>query len=197
MNEISLFVIDPQKGFYSVAGSLAKFYDAEELADIQDTLSKLKKHLDEVPRKHLVTSEYANAQFTNGNSQHPLANLCVPLVNLDCGIAEELEGIQFLSHHIKNEQSALSSVEFNSEIENDLKEGVRHFVVAGFLLEHCIRFTAEDLMAKVSGAGARVSVCRELSASRQAKYSNGEVEATIQKLQSLGVRYKSWQAIKP
>ena len=144
-----------------------------------------------------MTSEYDKAQFTDGNARHPLANLCVPLMNLDCDIAEDLEGIQFLSHHFKNEQSALSSMEFSSEIDNDLNQGVRHFVVTGFLFEHCVRSTAEELMAKVSDSGARVSVCRELSASRLEKYGNGEVEATIQKLLSLGVSYESWQTIKP
>jgi nicotinamidase-related amidase len=197
MNEISLILVDPQAGFCSRSGSLANYYGDKELTDIQETLSNLKQCLDEVARKHLVTSEYATAQFTDGNSQHPLANLCVPLVNLDCEIAAELEGIQFLSRHIKHEQSALSSIEFNSEIENDLESGVSHFVVTGFLFEHCVRATAQDLIAKVSGSSAHVSVCRDLSASRIEKYGNGEVEATIEKLLSLGVGYKSWQEIKP
>lgn len=197
MSKTSLILVDPQVGFCSAQGSLAKYYGYEELQEIRKTLLTLVESLSEVPRRHLVTSEYSEAQFTEGNTQHPLANLCVPEVNGDCKIAEELAGVQFHSHHIKHKPSALSSDALNCEIENELKQGVRAFVVAGFLFEHCVRSTAEELINKVSDFGASVYVCPDLSASRLEKYRNGEVQATIESLLRLGIGYVSWKSIKP
>jgi nicotinamidase-related amidase len=144
-----------------------------------------------------VTSEYYRAQFSEGNTQHPLANLCVPGENSDCDLAGNIAKLHFQSHNIKHAPSALSSDEFNSEIDNDLKEGVRTFVVAGFLLEHCVRWTAQELMVKVADYGATVCVCSNFSASRLEKYRNGEVESTIAALNSVGIGYDVWQSIKP
>jgi nicotinamidase-related amidase len=121
----------------------------------------------------------------------------VPGENSDCDLAGNLAKLHFQSHDIKHAPSVLSSEKFNSEIDNDLREGVRAFVVAGFLLEHCVRRTALELMVKVADFGATVCVCSNFSASRLEKYRNGEVESTIAALNSVGIGYDVWQSIKP
>jgi nicotinamidase-related amidase len=196
MNSTSLILIDPQVGFCSAKGSLARYYGCEEISQIQKSLIKLKKWIGEIPRRHLVTSEYSVAQFTEGDANHPLANLCVSKANDDCSLVEELASVSFQSQHIKREPSALSSSDFNSEIENDLEQGIQTFVVAGFLFEHCVCSTAKELLTRLKGTGARVYVCSDFSASRLEKYRNGVVESAIGALLNAGVGYESWHYIK-
>jgi len=61
--------------------------------------------------------------------------------------------------------SALSANRFIAEIESDLRIGIKHFVIAGFLLEHCVLATALELADKLADTGGRLLVSSDLSAS--------------------------------
>ncbi len=182
-----MILIDPQVGFCSPEGSLGSLHGKSELSEIQRVIPNIKKALNESSRRNVIMSEYSTGQFTNGDTQHPLANLCVPHVNNDCALIGELSLIQYHSSVTKYEQSALSAGEFSAVIENDLKDGIQRFVLAGFLLEYCVQSTAL----------AEVIICGDLVASRSEKYANGTVKSVITNLRSKGITIEPWRKIQP
>lgn len=193
MNNVALIVIDPLFGFCEPSGSLAQKYGRDELGEIQRTIPRIRKAVEESKKSHLVISEYARGKFTEGNFTDKLANLCVPAVNEDCKVIKELADIEFDSVSMKYEQNALSSDAFVEVIRQDIESGVRVFVIAGFLIEHCIRTTAIELKRYVSDRNTRVVVCSNLSSSRVDKYRSGEVENTLGQLKQIGVEIESWE----
>ena len=195
MNSVSIIIIDPQKGFCSSTGSLASKYGDTELKEIYQTLVNFQEYKYDFKRCHLVKSEYSAAQFTDGDFTHELANLCVPNVNQDCEIVDELKNLQFHTRVSKSQKSALFSPSFLAVIDRDLAEGIRTFVLAGFLLDHCVSETAMDLRKYISNHEIEVIVCSDLSATRQEKYLNGIVDKTLLELESCGVRIEQWSEI--
>ena len=196
MKNLSMILIDPQVGFCSPKGSLGSMHGKSELSEIERVIPNIEKALNESRRRNLVVSEYCTGQFTGGDTQHPLANLCVPKVNDDCALINTLSSIKYHSSVIKHEQSAFSSAEFSSVIENDLKDGVRSFVLVGFLLEYCVQSTALDLLASLSGKDAEVIICSDLVASRSEKYTNGLVKSVMTNLRNKGVVIELWSKIQ-
>ncbi len=196
MKNISLILIDPQAGFCSPTGSLALQYGREELREIEAVIPKINKAIEECTRRHLVVSEYLTGQFTNGDTKHPLSNLCVPETSRDCMLIEPLASASYHSYTVKNEQSAISSISFCSEIDHDLKAGIKYFVLSGFLFEHCVKSTAIDLASKLSGKSVEVIVCSDLVASRSQKYINGRVAEAANELRHNGVKFKPWHEIQ-
>jgi len=196
MKDLSMVLIDPQVGFCSPMGSLGSLYGKAELSEIEDVIPNIIKALDDSGRRNLVVSEYRTGQFTEGDHQHPLANLCVPGLSDDCDLIGAISPIQFHSSSIKHEQSALSSDKFASVVENDLQSGIRRFVLVGFLLEHCVQSTALDLFDFLLGKEAEVFVCSDLVASRSEKYANGVVSSSISNLQKRGIQIEPWNRIQ-
>ena len=197
MKNLSMILIDPQVGFCSPEGSLGSRYGKSELSEIERVIPNIEKALNESNRRNLVVSEYSTGQFTDGDTHHPLANLCVPQVNDDCALIAELSSIQYHSSVTKHEKSALSSGEFISAIENDLQDEIRRFVLVGFLLEHCVQSTALDLLARLSGKEAEVIICSDLVASRSEKYTNGTVKSVMANLRNKGITVEPWSRIQP
>jgi len=197
MSDYSIIIVDPQKGFCSDSGSLALIHDEAEFDEIRQSIPNILNATKEIGRCHLVKSEYISGQFTDGNLEHKLANLCVPNVNEDCDVIDEFIDTLFLSVSTKRQKSALSSEGFRAAVDQDLTDGVGCFIVAGFLLDHCVAETAEDLREYVRGHGARVFVCRDLSAARMQKYRNGVVDKTLARLDCLGVNVGCWSSIRP
>ena len=195
MKNVSLIVIDPQVGFCSPSGSLGLSYGVQELSEIEKVIPNIQSALRDSYRRHLVISEYAVGQFTNGDLEHPLANLCVPSLSEDCDVLYEFASVHFDCLTTKHQQSAMFCADFRSAIEHDLAIGIRHFVVAGFLLDHCVKSTAVDLKDSVSLNGIKVSVCSDLSATRLEKYNNGVVSETMDRLRSLGIQFELWETV--
>lgn len=192
MKNVSLILIDPQVGFCSPSGSLGLQYGVDELSRIEAVIPKIRAAMKEATRRHLVRSEYLAGQFTHGDLEHPLANLCVPNTNNDCDILEPLSTIDYHSMTVKQEQSAISSPAFCSEIERDINNGIKSFVLSGFLFEHCVATTALDLASMLAESGAEVAVCRDLVASRAQMYSNGIVDQTADELINNGIKIQLW-----
>ena len=197
MSGYSIIIVDPQKGFCSDSGSLALVHDEAEFDEIRQSIPNILNATKEIARCHLVKSEYVAGQFTDGNFEHKLANLCVPNANQDCDIIDEFVDTLFLSVSIKRQQSALSSSSFRAVVDQDLADGVGCFIVAGFLLDHCVAKTAEDLSEYVKGRSARVLVCRDLSAARMQKYRNRVVAKPLPRLNRPGVNVGPWSSIPP
>ncbi|GJQ59431.1 MAG: isochorismatase family protein [Candidatus Scalindua sp. AMX11] len=193
MDNKSLILIDPLVGFCGLSGSLAKRYGERELAEIRNTIPRITQAAAISSRTHLVKSEYFAGQFTGGNLDDALANLCVPGANEDCRVISELSNVKLRSITTKCEANAFSSKEFANAVYDDMRDGIDKFVVAGFLLEHCVKVTAEKLVEFISDGKARVVVCTDLTASRVEKYSNGVVESTKGTLKSKGVGIESWE----
>ncbi|GAX60351.1 glycosyl transferase [Candidatus Scalindua japonica] len=193
----SLILIDPLIGFCGLSGSLAKRYGERELAEIRNTIPRIAQAAAISTRTHLVRSEYFAGQFTDGNMDDTLANLCVPDANEDCRVISELSNVKFRSRTTKCEENAFSSKEFGNVVGDDIRNGISKFVVAGFLLEHCVKVTAEKLVEFLSDGKIQVVVCTDLTASRVEKYSNGVVESTKVNLKSKGVVIESWEEASP
>ena len=191
MKNISQIVIDPQNGFCSPSGSLSLHYGKGELYEIRAIIPKIAKSLTQCQRRHLVISEYSLGQFTQGNFNHNLARLCVPDMNTDCDVIEEFSAINFDSITIKHQQNAFSNDDFFKLIDNELKLGMKHFLVTGFLLEHCVKATVEALIQVLKNHEASVYLCRDLTASRLTKYSNDVVSSTYKGLLEIGVKITS------
>ncbi len=197
MKDISITLVDPQVGFCLERGSLARRYGVSQLSEIGRAIPKIHYALMETNRRHLVKSEYAPGQFTEGDLNKDLSNLCVPYINDDCEILEELSNIEYSSITTKNQQSALSSNEYCREIEKDLVKGINSFVVSGFLLNHCVKQTAVELALKFRGMNPKVYVCSDLTAARLDKYKSGAVEETIAHFKSVGIEYVPWIKVQP
>ena len=197
MNSLSIIVIDPQKGFCSPTGSLALKYGNAELKKIYQVLANFQKYMCEFERCHLIKSEYSPAQFTDGDFSHELANLCVPNSNRDCEIVDELKNMNFHSRVTKSHKSALLSPSFLTVIDRDLADGIKTFVLTGFLLDHCVSATAMDLRRHINNHEIEVVVCSNLSATRQEKYQNGIVGKVLLEMENYGVRIAQWSEIKP
>jgi nicotinamidase-related amidase len=183
-------------GFCSPSGSLGLQYGVDELSRIDAVIPKIRAAMKEATRRHLVRSEYSAGQFADGDLEHPLANLCVPNANNDCDILEPLSTIDYHSSIVKQEQSAISSPAFCSEIERDINIGIKNFVLSGFLFEHCVTSTALDLVSMLADSGAEVVVCRDLVASRVQKYSNGIVDQAADELINNGVKIQLWHELR-
>lgn len=195
MDKQSLILIDPLVGFCKPAGTLAKKYGEIELAEIKRVIPKISQAVATVKRAHLVKSEYEIGQFTDGNLNDELSNLCVHGINEDCEIIEDLSSLEFQSLTTKHDENALVSKEFVGAIDDDIKHGVEKFVVAGFLLEHCLKATAEKLREYIPCRKVRVVICADLSASRLEKYQNGVVKKAMASLKKNGVEFENWGSV--
>jgi len=195
MSNVSLTVVDPQKGFCDTQGSLGRYHGQDELREIEKVIPNIVSALEASERKHLVQSEYSPGQFTQGHTDQALSYLCVPEANIDCNLIPALSKVNFHSQTTKHLPSALTSAAFCSELERDLRRGVEIFVLAGFLIEHCIRATAEDLARKLAGTPATVVVASDLSASRTVKYHNNTIARTVAAMSEQGIGYLPWAKI--
>jgi nicotinamidase-related amidase len=183
----ALIVIDPQIGFCCSKGSLAKVKGEDQMLNIYKVKESLLKELSEFSRKHLVYSEYTQGQFTNGKLEEEMSDLCVPNLNKDCEVIPELKGVKFDSVSLKNEQSALSSLDFCELIKEEIVFCVKEFVIAGFLIDHCVRATALDLKRILKDYSIKITVDMSLCASRVEKYDNGTVHFVINELSKVGI----------
>lgn len=193
MSKLALIILDPLLGFCEPSGSLGQKYGRSELAEIQETIPRIRRAVEESERIHLVKSEYAKGKFTEGDLTDELSHLCVPTANQDCDVIRELSDIGFDTVSIKNEHSALSSNAFVDAIRQDIDSGIQGFVIAGFLLEHCVRTTAIDLRQYITNQCVRVVVCSNLSGSRVEKYRTGQVEKVFDELRQAGVEIDVWE----
>lgn len=186
-NHIMFIVIDPQLGFISRNGSLARHYGAKEIEPIEKAATLLHEYLLMCVKRYLITSEYSIAQFTEGNEGHPLSKLCVS-GSKDCEIIDPLKKMTFDYHTIKHQQDALSNTQFTQNIEQCISSGTKTIIITGFLLEHCVKSTALSLAKRFLNTEIKLYLCPELCGSRTEKYHNGEVDNALKVLESNNIK---------
>jgi nicotinamidase-related amidase len=190
-----LVVIDAQKAFVHPLGSLARAYGYDEIRPGVKALAELHRFLAGCPpglEAALIRSEYQPAQFTAGRLDHPLANLCVPTVNIDCEWADGLDVARADWVVTKRQADAMDSTEYQDLIERSIAGGIGTVWVAGFQLTTCVRATAMSMVARYRSGGVRVAVLQWLTAARASSYQPGHephsrVEQACSELRASGV----------
>jgi nicotinamidase-related amidase len=188
-------VIDAQRAFVDPSGSLARTYGVEEVRPGVAALGRLRERLAVgalAGPAVWVRSEYRPGQFTDGQLNHGLADLCVPGRNVDC---EWAAGVDVPAHHVvvtKHQVDAWHSDVFRAAIEQVLQSGVGRIVVVGFQFTTCVAASAVSMLDAVGDRGVRVAVIEELTGSRASSYLLGasglsRVELTRRRLRSVGV----------
>ena len=119
-NSSLLVVIDAQRAFVDPAGSLARAFGLDEVRPGAAALSRLQALLAKRPadaRIVLVRSEYRPGQFTGGQLDHPLADLCVPGRNIDCEWALDLDVSRASTVVTKHHADASEAAAYREVIE--------------------------------------------------------------------------------
>jgi nicotinamidase-related amidase len=200
MTDILLVVIDAQRAFVDPEGSLARAYGIGEVRPAMDALARLLRVVGEPGttispegagrQTVLVRSEYRPGQFTGGQLDHPLADLCVPGRNVDCEWASGLDTTR-ATIITKHQMDAGETGDYRNVIAQAIEDGCLQIVLAGFQLTTCVRATALTTMRLTEGTGARVIVAEDLVGARASSYARTSVEsrvdATWRELRAAGV----------
>jgi nicotinamidase-related amidase len=194
-NSSLLVVIDAQRAFVDPAGSLARAFGLDEVRPGADALSRLQALLAMRPgdaRVVLVRSEYLPGQFTGGQLDHPLADLCVPGRNIDCEWAVGLDVSRASTIITKHHADANETADYREAIERAIAEGTRRIVFAGFQLTTCVRASALSTARLFAGRGVRVAVVGSLTGARADSYrptpaGRSRVEIARRELQDSGI----------
>jgi nicotinamidase-related amidase len=191
-----IVIIDAQKAFCNVYGSLSLTFGQHELERIAERLSALEEFLVNYPNPRelcLVRSEYKPGQFTNGDLNNPYAHTCVPGLTNDCGWSLSDAALNDRWVITKTQESVASATGFMKELQAMAGAGLREVLIAGFLTTSCVRKTALEVRNSLS-ASVAVGVLESLSASRASNYmetSGGGIsrhEAALEEMESAGVK---------
>lgn len=194
-HETVFVVIDAQRAFVDPAGSVARFYGAAEVQPGLTALGRLcaflKRYGSSGPTV-FVRSEYLPGQFSHGELDHPLADLCVPGRNVDC---EWAAGIEVMPHAIvvtKQQPDAWECGAYRTVIREAIDDGARQVVLAGFQFTTCVAMSAVSTLEAVRESGVRVAVIESLSGVRTTSCAPTQtgmsrVDSTRQQLRESGV----------
>jgi nicotinamidase-related amidase len=190
-----LVVIDPQRAFVDPAGSVARTFGADDMQPGVAALERLRRFLAQRPSTApaiFVRSEFQPGQFTDGDLNHGMANVCVPGRGIDCDWAA---GIEIAAHDVvvtKHQADAVESGAFRHAIEQAIAGGVTRIVFVGFQFTTCVVASAASTVALVRARGVRVAVVEPLTGSRVSSHQPGpsgvsRIEATRRQLEAAGV----------
>jgi nicotinamidase-related amidase len=193
--KMALVVIDAQRAFVDPEGSLIRTFGITEAQPGQAALDRLRPFIAEhqsIGPTIFVRSEYRPGQFTNGDLNHGMANVCVPGINIDC---EWAAGLEISPHDVvvtKHYADAATSDAFRAAIEQTIRDGVDRIVVVGFQFTTCVAASALSLVEMVRERGVHVAVVEALTgirASSQVPGASGvsRVESTRHTLETAGV----------
>jgi nicotinamidase-related amidase len=190
-----LIVIDAQRAFVDPAGSLARACGLDEVRPGADTLSRLQAFLtmrSGDARIVLVRSEYRPGQFTGGQLDHPLADLCVPGRNIDCEWALGLDVSRASTIVTKHHADAGETPAYREAIARAVAEGTRWIAFAGFQFTTCVKASALATARLAAGRGVQVAVVESLTGARAGSYRPTQaglsrVEMARRELQDAGV----------
>ena len=190
-----LVVIDAQRAFVDPEGSVARTFGLDDVQPGVNALGRLCRFIAEhrsTGRTIFVRSEYRPGQFTDGQLDHGMANVCVPGINVDC---EWASGVEITPHDVvvtKHHADATESAAFRAAIDQAIREGVDRIVVVGFQFTTCVAASAVSTFEMVRDRGVLVSVIEALTGSRASSYmpdasGTSRVESTRRHLESVGV----------
>ncbi|RIA47662.1 cysteine hydrolase family protein [Dichotomicrobium thermohalophilum] len=168
-------VIDPQVGFCSPDGSLARKYGLEETATLHRAAARLTAFLERLPDDVavvLVTSRYAPGQFAPGDAADPLHGLCLPGANTDCALIAGLNPRPHWYRVDKPCMDAWKAPAFRSCVDRLKRDGRHTFLIIGFILTSCVRKAVLGFFEPASGAGTdRVILLEDLTGSRSSSHA--------------------------
>jgi nicotinamidase-related amidase len=190
-----LVVVDAQRAFVDPAGSLTRTFGVAETQPGIEALRRLCLYLttrcDGEPAI-FVRSEYSPGQFTGGQLDHPLANLCVPWRNVDCEWAPGIGIVGDDQVVTKHQANAWDSKAFRTAIERVVLDRARRIDMAGFQFTTCVAESALSTWQAVRERGVSVAVLECLTGARASSYlpdatGLSRVEAIRRHLRAAGV----------
>jgi nicotinamidase-related amidase len=195
MSRTALVVIDAQRAFVDPEGSLIRTFGITEARPGLAAFDRLRQFIIEHRPNGptiFVRSEYQPGQFTDGDLNHGMANVCVPGRNIDC---EWAAGVEISPHDVvatKHHADAVTSDAFRAAIERAIAGGADRIVIAGFQFTTCVVASAVSTLEMVRPRGVRVTVIERLTGSRASSHAPGasgisRVEATRRHLETAGV----------
>jgi nicotinamidase-related amidase len=188
-----LVVVDPVRAFTDPAGSIGRIHPAEQFRVIDETVERLASFAAEHEGpKVWVRAHYAPGQFSGGDLDHPLAQLCADVSGVDCEWEPRLHPPADALVVTKTTDDAGSCPEFVDATEAMVDE-VDRLLVTGFWLTSCVAATAISC-AERFGDRLPVAVPLSLAAARVGLYDPdddhpAEVDAGLQveRMRSAGV----------
>lgn len=186
-------MVDPVRAFTDPAGRIGQIYPADQFSVILETVERLAAFtaVHSGP-KVWVTSLYARGQFSDGDSDHPLAQLCTDPAGDDCVWDPQLVPPSDATVVTKTTMDAGSCQPFVDATEA-MVASVDALIIAGFWLSACVAATASSCAERLAG---RVPVVVPLSlvATRLALYdptddhpADIDVTCQLRQLRSRGV----------
>jgi nicotinamidase-related amidase len=166
-------VIDPQVGFCSPTGTLARIFGTDDLLPVQAALARLGSFLRNTPLTTsvlLVSSEYPPGLHTEGDLSDPLAGLCVPGVGADCELVEEIVPREGWLRVTKRQTNAWETPAFRNAVKNLTAQGRRTFVISGFVATTCVCETVVSMLSDLELCEVAVLVVQDLIGARASSY---------------------------
>jgi nicotinamidase-related amidase len=193
MHDFGLVVVDPVRAFTDPGGVIGSVYPADQFTVIRQTVARLALFAAaHAGPKVWVTSHYAPGQFSGGDLDGPLAQLCTDPAGADCAWDPQLVPPADAVVVTKTSMDAGSNQQFVDETEA-LVGAVDAVLITGFWLTACVATTAASCAARLAGR-LPVVVPLSLAATRVALYDPdddhpAELDVAIQlrRLRSRGV----------
>jgi nicotinamidase-related amidase len=188
-----LVVIDPLRAFTDPAGVIGQVYPAEQFSSILDTVPRLASFAAaQSGPKVWVTSVYSPGQFSGGDLDHPLAQLCTDPSGADCAWDPRLLPPEDALVVTKTSMDASATPAFVDATEA-MVGNVDAVLITGFWLSACVATTAASCAQRLAGR-VPVVVPLSLAATRLALYdpaddhpADADVATTLERLRRGGV----------
>ncbi len=173
MDRFGLVVIDPVAAFTDPAGVIGRLHPAAQFAEIRATVDRLAAFAAaHTGPKVWVAAQYAPGQFSGGDLDHPLAQLCTDAHGPDCAWDPQLVPPDDALVVTKTAMDAASSPAF-VEATEAMAGAVDALLVTGFWLTACVAATATSCAERLAGR-VPVVVPLSLAATRLALYDPGD-----------------------
>jgi nicotinamidase-related amidase len=146
-----LVVIDPVRAFTDPAGVIGQIYPAEQFSSILETVERLASFAAaQSGPKVWVTSLYAPGQFSSGDLDHPLAQLCTDASGADCAWDPRLLPPADALVVTKTSMDAGSAPAFVDATEA-MVGSVDAVLITGFWLSACVAASAASCAQRLAG----------------------------------------------
>ena len=173
MHRFGLVVVDPVRAFTDPAGVIGRIHPPDQFSVIIETVERLASYAAaQSGPKVWVTSLYAPGQFSGGDLDHPLAQLCTDASGADCAWDPRLVPPADALVVTKTSMDAGSSPAFVEATEAMVGD-VDAVLITGFWLSACVAATAATCAQRLAGR-VPVVVPLSLAATRVGLYDPGD-----------------------
>jgi nicotinamidase-related amidase len=169
VDRFGLVVVDPVRAFTDPSGRIGQIHHAAQFGVILETVDRLACFAAaHSGPKVWITSHYAPGQFSGGDLEHPLAQLCADPAGDDCSWNPQLPPPPDAVVVTKTSMDAGSSQSFADATEG-MANRVDALLITGFWLSACVATTATSCAERLAGR-VPVVVPLSLAATRLALY---------------------------